>query len=42
MTNFCFTYTSVAEPDHFYAAPLPGKNFDAAPGKNFYTAPASS
>jgi hypothetical protein len=25
---FC---TSVAEPHHFYAAPAPGKNFDAAP-----------
>jgi hypothetical protein len=24
-------YTSVAEPNHFYAAPAPGKNFDAAP-----------
>jgi hypothetical protein len=24
-------YTSVAEPHHFYAAPAPGKNFDAAP-----------
>jgi hypothetical protein len=23
--------TSVAEPHHFYAAPAPGKNFDAAP-----------
>jgi hypothetical protein len=22
---------SVAEPHHFYAAPAPGKNFDAAP-----------
>jgi hypothetical protein len=22
---------SVAEPHHFYAAPVPGKNFDAAP-----------
>jgi hypothetical protein len=22
--------TSVAEPHHFYAAPAPGKNFDAA------------
>jgi hypothetical protein len=27
---------SVAEPHHFYAAPAPGKNFDAAP------APAAS
>jgi hypothetical protein len=25
---FC---TSVAEPHHFYAAPAPGVNFDAAP-----------
>jgi hypothetical protein len=24
-------FTSVAEPHHFYAAPAPGKNFDAAP-----------
>jgi hypothetical protein len=24
-------YSSVAEPHHFYAAPAPGKNFDAAP-----------
>jgi hypothetical protein len=23
--------SSVAEPHHFYAAPAPGKNFDAAP-----------
>jgi hypothetical protein len=23
--------SSVAEQDHFYAAPAPGKNFDAAP-----------
>jgi hypothetical protein len=23
--------TSVAEPYHFYAAPAPGENFDAAP-----------
>jgi hypothetical protein len=23
--------SSVAEPHHFYAAPTPGKNFDAAP-----------
>jgi hypothetical protein len=23
--------TSVAEPHHFYAAPAPGKKFDAAP-----------
>jgi hypothetical protein len=26
----CMTY-SVAEPHHFYAAPAPGENFDAAP-----------
>jgi hypothetical protein len=26
-TDIC----SVAEPHHFYAAPAPGKNFDAAP-----------
>jgi hypothetical protein len=24
-------FISVAEPHHFYAAPAPGKNFDAAP-----------
>jgi hypothetical protein len=24
-------WTSVAEPHHFYAAPAPGKDFDAAP-----------
>jgi hypothetical protein len=24
-------FSSVAEPHHFYAAPVPGKNFDAAP-----------
>jgi hypothetical protein len=24
-------FGSVAEPHHFYAAPAPGKNFDAAP-----------
>jgi hypothetical protein len=29
--------SSVAEPHHFYAAPAPGKNFDAAPA-----APAST
>jgi hypothetical protein len=23
-------FSSVAEPHHFYAAPAPGKNFDAA------------
>jgi hypothetical protein len=27
---FCLI-NSVAEPHHFYAAPAPGKNFDAAP-----------
>jgi hypothetical protein len=26
-----FLFTSVAEPHHFYAAPAPGENFDAAP-----------
>jgi hypothetical protein len=30
---------SVAEPHHFYAAPAPGKNFDAAPDPAF---PASA
>jgi hypothetical protein len=25
------TESSVAEPYHFYAAPAPGENFDAAP-----------
>jgi hypothetical protein len=30
-------YSIVAEPHHFYAAPAPGKNFDAAPAP---TAPA--
>jgi hypothetical protein len=24
-------FSSVAEPHHFYAAPAPGENFDAAP-----------
>jgi hypothetical protein len=24
-------FSCVAEPHHFYAAPAPGKNFDAAP-----------
>jgi hypothetical protein len=28
---FLIPVTSVAEPHHFYAAPPPGKNFDAAP-----------
>jgi hypothetical protein len=27
----CGVNASVAEPHHFYAAPAPGKNFDAAP-----------
>jgi hypothetical protein len=29
--NFFLPIYSVAEPHHFYAAPVPGKNFDAAP-----------
>jgi hypothetical protein len=29
--NIPFLLNSVAEPHHFYAAPAPGKNFDAAP-----------
>jgi hypothetical protein len=28
---FMIITTSVAEPHHFYAAPAPFKNFDAAP-----------
>jgi hypothetical protein len=28
---FQFILISVAEPHHFYAAPAPGENFDAAP-----------
>jgi hypothetical protein len=32
--------TSVAEPHHFYAAPAPGKNFDAAPAAPAVPAPA--
>jgi hypothetical protein len=28
---YCNEKNSVAEPHHFYAAPAPGKNFDAAP-----------
>jgi hypothetical protein len=28
---FLVFFTSVAELHHFYAAPAPGKNFDAAP-----------
>jgi hypothetical protein len=27
----CDIPSSVADPHHFYAAPAPGKNFDAAP-----------
>jgi hypothetical protein len=27
----CGANSSVADPHHFYAAPAPGKNFDAAP-----------
>jgi hypothetical protein len=33
---------SVAEPHHFYAAPAPGKNFDAAPAGLVPAAPAST
>jgi hypothetical protein len=29
--NTLFVIGSVAEPHHFYAAPAPGVNFDAAP-----------
>jgi hypothetical protein len=29
--NLLLLSDSVAEPHHFYAAPAPGKNFDAAP-----------
>jgi hypothetical protein len=29
--------TSVPEPHHFYAAPAPGKNFDAAPAAPAFT-----
>jgi hypothetical protein len=32
--------TSVAEPHHFYAAPAPGENFDAAPAPAAPAAPA--
>jgi hypothetical protein len=28
---YTFVTYSVAEPQHFYAVPAPGKNFDAAP-----------
>jgi hypothetical protein len=34
--------TSVAEPHHFYAAPAPGENFDAAPAAPAPAAPASA
>jgi hypothetical protein len=30
LNNF-IAFSSVVEPHHFYAAPAPGKNFDAAP-----------
>jgi hypothetical protein len=30
-TRFRNVKSSVAEPHYFYAAPAPGKNFDAAP-----------
>jgi hypothetical protein len=30
-STFSVLTISVAEPHHFYAAPAPGKNFDAAP-----------
>jgi hypothetical protein len=30
-TELLLLWTSDAEPHHFYAAPPPGKNFDAAP-----------
>jgi hypothetical protein len=29
--NFHCIPLSIAEPHHFYAAPAPGENFDAAP-----------
>jgi hypothetical protein len=32
--------SSVAEPHHFYAAPAPGENFDAAPATPALAAPA--
>jgi hypothetical protein len=32
--------SSVAEPHHFYAAPAPGKNFDAAPAVPALEVPA--
>jgi hypothetical protein len=32
--------SSVAEPHHFYAAPAPGVNFDAAPAAPAPAAPA--
>jgi hypothetical protein len=31
MGHVTFMTSSVAEPHHFYVAPAPGKNFDAAP-----------
>jgi hypothetical protein len=34
MRKICWSHkpvTSVAEPHHFYAAPAPSENFDAAP-----------
>jgi hypothetical protein len=31
LRNTGLVCSSVAEPHHFYAAPAPGKNFDAAP-----------
>jgi hypothetical protein len=31
MVFVCLLTSSVVEPHHFYAAPPPGKNFDAAP-----------
>jgi hypothetical protein len=33
----CNEKTSVAEPHHFYAAPAPGKKFDAAPAASATT-----
>jgi hypothetical protein len=30
-SNLSVGLVSVAEPHHFYTAPAPGKNFDAAP-----------
>jgi hypothetical protein len=31
LTRLCFVKCSAAEPHHFYGAPAPGKNIDAAP-----------